>query len=180
MPLLTLSALDLSDHDELQAFELRNRRFFETWINARPASYYAPDGVARAIRAAQLDAEQDLAYQYLVRENGQLVGRVNLTQVHRPNYRSASLGYRVGESHNGRGIAKEAVRLALLQAFDRLALWRVEATSRPENLASVKVLSANGFAQFGHSRRCFQLGETWFDLLHFEAHADTAAARRPT
>ena len=174
---ISIAALAPADHDELLAFELANRRFFETWINARPASFYAPDGLAKTIRAAQLDAEQDRAYQYLIREHGTLVGRINLSQILRPNYRSASLGYRVGEHHNGRGIAKAAVRLALAEAFGRHSLWRVEATARPENQASVHVLKANGFEQFGHSRRCFQLGETWFDLLHFEVHADSAQAR---
>lgn len=170
---ISIEPLAAADHDELQAFELRNRAFFERWINARPASYYARDGVAQAIRAAQLDAEQDRAYQYLVREYGVLVGRINLTQVQRSSYRSASLGYRIGEQHNGRGIAKQAVHLALARAFGQHGLWRVEATSRPENPASVRVLTANGFQQFGHARRCFQLGETWFDLLHFEVHADS-------
>lgn len=173
---ISISPVAPSDHDELQAFEFHNRRFFESWVNARPLSYYAPDGVAKAIRAAQLDAEQDRAYQYLVRENGLLVARVNLTQVQRSSYRSASLGYRVGESSNGRGIAKQAVGLALERAFGEHGLWRVEATSRPENPASVRVLKSNGFVQFGHAKRCFQLGETWFDLLHFEVHADNGIA----
>lgn len=169
---IRISPVAPSDHDELLAFELHNRHFFETWVNARPPSYYAPDGVAKAIRAAQLDAEQDRAYQYLVRENGVLAGRINLTQVQRSSYRSASLGYRIGERFNGRGIAKQAVGLALERAFGEHALWRVEATSRPENPASVRVLKSNGFVQFGHAKRCFHLRETWFDLLHFEVHAD--------
>jgi [ribosomal protein S5]-alanine N-acetyltransferase len=175
MPALTLSAVCAADLDELTAFELGNRDFFESWINARPPEYYAPGGVAASIQLAQQDADQDRAYQYLVREAGVLVARVNLTQIKRQHYRSASLGYRVGAGHNGRGIAKEAVRLTLLQAFSVLSLWRVEATCRPENPASIKVLAANGFVQFGHARKCFHLGDAWFDLLHFEAHAASPA-----
>lgn len=171
--LISIAPVAPSDHDELLAFELRNRRFFETWVNPRPPSYYGPDGVSKAIRAAQLDAEQDRGYQYLVRENGLLVGRINLTQILRVGYQSASLGYRIGQDHNGRGIAQAAVKLALAEAFGRLGLWRVEATCRPENPASKRVLEASGFQQFGHAKRCFQLGGQWFDLLHFEAHADT-------
>ncbi|MBT9500843.1 MAG: GNAT family N-acetyltransferase [Burkholderiaceae bacterium] len=173
MPTLTLCALTTSDHDELTAFEFRNREFFESWINARPEAYYAPGGIAAAIAAAQQDASRDLAYQYLLREDGTLVARVNLTQVKRAHYHCASLGYRVGAEHNGRGLAKAAVRLARDQAFSALSLHRIEATCRPENPASIHVLAANGFVQFGHARRCFQLGGSWFDLLHFEAHAQT-------
>lgn len=171
--LISIAPVAPSDHDELLAFELRNRRFFETWVNPRPPSYYSPDGVSKALRAAQLDAEQDRGYQYLVRERNLLVGRINLTQILRLGYQSASLGYRIGENHNGRGIAQAAVKLALAEAFGRLGLWRIEATCRPENPASRRVLEASGFRQFGHARRCFQLGDQWFDLLHFEAHADT-------
>lgn len=169
---ISITPVAPADHEELLAFELRNRLFFERWVNPRPAGYYVADGLSKAIRAAQLDAEQDRAYQYLVREDGLLVGRINLTQVLRTGYQSASLGYRIGEGHNGRGIAKAAVKLALAEAFHRHGLWRIEATCRPENPASKRVLESSGFVQFGHSRRCFQLGATWFDLLHFEVHAD--------
>ncbi len=160
-----------ADADELLAFELQNRRYFESWINHRAPDYYSPEGIARAIAAAQRDAANDVAYQHLVRDDGKLVARVNLTSVQRLHSRSASLGYRVAESCTGRGIAKQAVGLVLQRAFVDLDLWRVEATARPENAASAKVLLSNGFVQFGHSRRCFQLADTWYDLLHFEAHA---------
>ncbi|MFZ6750216.1 GNAT family N-acetyltransferase [Undibacterium sp. Ren11W] len=172
MPALTIQPPTLADIEALYAFELSNRSYFETWINARPADYYSLSGVAQAIESAQHDAAKDLAYQFLVRENGVLLARVNLTQVKRPHLQQAALGYRVGQEHQGRGVAKGAVRLALQQAFSELGLWRVEATSRPENPASVKVLLANGFTQFGHAKRCFQLGTCWYDLLHFEAHAE--------
>ncbi len=160
-----------ADADELLAFELRNRRYFESWINHRAPDYYSPDGIARAIVSAQHDADNDVAYQHLVRVDGILVARVNLTAIQRPHAQSASLGYRVGESSTGRGIAKQAVGLVLQRAFTELDLWRIEATARPENAASAKVLLSNGFVQFGHSRRCFQLADTWYDLLLFEAHA---------
>ena len=160
-----------ADADELLAFELLNRRYFESWINHRPPDYYSLEGVARAIMVAQQEAEADVGYQHLVRVDGKLVARVNLTGIKRPHALSASLGYRVGESSTGRGIAKQAVGLVLQRAFSELDLWRVEATARPENAASAKVLVSNGFVQFGHSRRCFQLADRWYDLLHFEAHA---------
>lgn len=170
MQTITLHRPGPADRDELLAFELSNRQFFERWINARPAQYYSRDGVAAAIALAQQEAEQDCAYQYLVRENGKLVARVNLTQVKRAHYHSATLGYRVGAADNGRGIARQAVGLLLQLAFQELALARVEATCRPENPASIHVLRSNGFSQFGHARRAFELDGQWFDLLHFEVH----------
>lgn len=171
MHALSIAAPTMADLDELLEFEVVNRPFFERWINARPAVYYSRDGVAGSIEAAQRDAHADSTHQFLVRDGEVLVGRVNLTQVRRAHYHSATLGYRVGQAHNGRGIAKEAVRLVLQRAFGELSLARVEATARPENAGSVRVLEANRFTSYGRSRRSFFLDGAWHDLLHFEAHA---------
>ncbi len=168
---LRLDPPRLDDVDSLLAFEQANRAFFESWINARSPDYYSREGVTRAIEAALLDAAEDRGYQLLIRERNVLVGRINLSQLRRTHWQSASLGYRIGAEFNGRGLAKAAVRLVTQHAFGELALSRLEAHARPENLGSIGALKANGFEKFGHSKRSFQLHGQWFDMLYFEAHA---------
>ncbi|MGL5994973.1 MAG: GNAT family N-acetyltransferase [Pseudomonas proteolytica] len=168
---LTLTPPQWDDVNELLAFELANRDFFESWINARPEAYYSVEGVQRAIESALLEASEDRAYQYLIRENGVLVGRINFTQVRRRYYHSASLGYRMGAQFTGRGLARQAVALGLEKAFGEHALKRIEATVRPQNPGSLRVLQRTGFTQYGHSRKAFLLDGQWFDLLLFEVHA---------
>ena len=157
---------------ELLAFETSNRAFFERTINARPPSYYAESSLAEAIAAAQRDAHSDAAYQYLIRDRaGTLVGRVNLSRVRRAHFHSAELGYRIAERASGQGYASEAVRQVIAKAFAEHGLQRLEATARPENLGSVKVLTRNGFSQYGRSTKSFELGGQWYDLLHYELRA---------
>lgn len=157
--------------DALLAFELENRAFFEATINARSASYYTREGVGLAVAQAMADTYADTGYQYLVLdEAGQILGRVNLSVVKRAHYHSAVLGYRIGQAHCGKGVAGEAVRQLLALAFGKLRLQRIEADCRIDNLASKRVLERNGFVQFGHSRRSFELGGVWHDRLHFECH----------
>lgn len=161
-----------ADLGALLAFELENRAFFEATINARPAAYYSSAGVAQAIDGAIGDAEHDRGYQFLVKSGtGALLGRVNLTNVKRQHYHSAVLGYRIGRDACGRGLATEAVRQLLELAFGRFGLARIEAGARADNLGSIRVLQRNGFVQFGHSRRSFELQGRWYDCLHFERHA---------
>jgi ribosomal-protein-alanine N-acetyltransferase len=168
---LSLVRPALADVEALFAFERDNRAFFEATINARPAAYYSIDGVALAVTRAMQDAVDDLGYQYLVKDAGRIVGRVNLSGVRRAHFHSAALGYRVGEEACGKGVAGEAVRQVLGIAFGELGLARIEADCRVENAGSVRVLLRNGFSQFGHSRRSFELGGVWYDRLHFECHA---------
>ena len=158
------------DTAALLRFELDNRAYFESWVNAREPDYYSEQGVHAAIAASAAAWAAEQAFQYLVVEGERIVGRVNLTAVKRAHFDCAELGYRVGENEGGRGVASEAVRLCLGEAFDTHRLRRVEAVARPENRGSVRVLERNGFVQFGHSRRSFELGGRWFDRLLFERH----------
>ncbi|CAE6824252.1 GNAT family N-acetyltransferase [Paraburkholderia haematera] len=163
------------DAEALLEFELENRAYFESWINAREDSYYNLSSVRQAIATAQEDASADRAYQFLVKRNKVIVGRVNLSGVTRPYFNKASLGYRIGERFAGDGYATKAVELVLNKARDDVDLWRIEAMVRPENQASFRVLTRNGFTVYGTARRSMKLHGIWYDLLHFECHLQPSA-----
>ena len=172
MSTLRIRPVAAGDAVALLRFEREHRAWFERWINARVAGFYSEQGVAAAIAAAEGARANDQAFQYLVIEGQRLVGRVNLTNVRRAHFQCADLGYRIGEHDGGRGVGSRAVALCLAEAFGTHGLARVEAVARPENKGSVRVLERNGFTQFGHSRRSFELGGQWFDRLLFERHRD--------
>ncbi|QNA89848.1 GNAT family N-acetyltransferase [Massilia sp. Dwa41.01b] len=181
-PLLppSLVPLALADAAALGIFETRNRAFFEASINARPPAFYAPGGVEAAVAQALADARADRGYQYLLKEEGgEIVGRFNLSGVRRAHFQSATLGYRIAESACGKGYASVAVRQMLERAFGELGLMRIEADARIDNAASIRVLTRNGFVQYGHSRRSFEHGGAWHDRLHFERHRPAAESAPP-
>ncbi|WP_434136701.1 GNAT family N-acetyltransferase (plasmid) [Pseudomonas luteola] len=172
MDRLSITAVNRADAEDLLQFEVQNRAYFESQINARNPDYYSLQGVSEAIEAVIDDAFDDKGYQYLLREpSGHLVGRVNLRAVQRAHYYSAVLGYRIAQHKTGKGYATEAVRLVLDLAFGRLNLKRIEADARSDNAALLAVLRRNGFVQNGHSRKSFELNGEWFDRFHFERHA---------
>ena len=173
---MKLILLREQDATALWSFELEHRAYFENWINARAASFYTPEGFTQSLQTALLQQAADVAFHYLIWQNEALVGRINLTQVRRAHFHSAMLGYRIAPTHSGQGIASEAVRLVMEKAFHTHGLQRLEATARPENPASIRVLVKNGFRQFGHSQCSLQLHRQWFDLLYFEAHAPSSPA----
>lgn len=173
LQLLPPSSADLP---ALLAFELENRAYFECWVTARAPSYYGQDAIAAAIEQAQRERQQDRAYQYLAKLDGQIIGRVNLTGVTRPYFNKAALGYRIGERFGGRGYATRVVALLLEEAFGALELWRLEATARPQNLGSVAVMQRNGFQQYGKSEQAMFFQNAWSDLLYFERRNPQAMA----
>lgn len=174
---MELTLLRKQDASQLWAFETQHRAYFESWINARASDFYTPEGFDRALQTALQQQAAEQAFHYLIWQGGELAGRINLTQVRQAHFHSATLGYRIAPSHSGQGLASEAVRAVMQQAFHTHGLQRLEATARPENPASIRVLEKNGFQQFGHSRCSVMLHRQWFDLLYFEAHAQPLQQR---
>jgi len=169
---LQLGPAALSDAESLLAFELANRTWFEHWVVPRPPLYYSLEAVCASLALAQRERERDLSHQYLLKADGEIVGRINLTGVQRVAFNKAALGYRIGQAHAGQGVATRAVALMLDEAFGKLGFWRLEANSRPENAASIRVLERNGFRQYGHATRSMHHQGAWYDQLLFERHRD--------
>ncbi len=69
-----------------------------------------------------------------------------------PDYRSASMGYCLGEAAWGHGYATEAAHAVLRWAFDTLDLNRVQAETDTRNAASARVLEKLGFVREGTLR----------------------------
>ncbi len=85
-------------------------------------------------------------FHLLVTERGEVVGRVNLTEVVDG---SAELGYRIAQKAAGQGLATAAVRKVRELAATKYGLTRLCARVTLDNPASRKVLEHNGFVAGG-------------------------------
>lgn len=162
--------LALDDIDALLEFELRNRAFFERLIPARPANFYNLTNIRRQVEEAIQQRVLGIAHQFLIKSSQTIVGRANLTSIHRALYNKGTIGYRIGEQASGQGIATSAVNFLTEQGFERLGLWRIEAQVRADHLASVRVLEKNQFVVYGQSRQSLYWQGQWTDMLYFERH----------
>ena len=77
-----------------------------------------------------------------------LVGIIGLKNIHIDN-RKANLGYWIGESFWGNGIASESVELVINYAFSVLKLEEVYAYVYSQNKRSIRVLEKNGMTRVG-------------------------------
>jgi ribosomal-protein-alanine N-acetyltransferase len=83
--------------------------------------------------------------------DGSFLGWCGLSQWN-PVYRSASLGYCLGEAAWGQGYATEAAHALLRWAYDTWDLNRVQAEADTRNVASARVLEKLGFVREGTLR----------------------------
>jgi [ribosomal protein S5]-alanine N-acetyltransferase len=95
----------------------------------------------------------------------EFAGQVMIGNVVRDPLWSAYVGYWVGSHAVCRGVTTAAVALVVDHCFGPVGLHRIEATVRPENLASRRVLEKLGFREEGLFRRYLNVEGAWRDHL---------------
>ena len=112
------------------------------------------------------------------RRSGGLVGVININDVIRGAFQSASLGYYAFTPYAGQGLMYEGMLLVLKHAFGKLKLHRVEANIQPGNRSSIALVKKCGFVKEGFSRRMLKVCGRWRDHERWALLADDFRALR--
>ena len=108
---------------------------------------------ARDFLEQLLAADPDKVFAYAITQAEGVVGSLSVTRQENVHRYSGELGYLLGRSHWGRGIAAWAVKQAVEELFARTDLLRIYAQPLARNLAFCRVLEKAGFQLEGTLRR---------------------------
>jgi [ribosomal protein S5]-alanine N-acetyltransferase len=158
----------LFDGSAWSRIRLRDRDHLERWEPTAPGTWddrnatLAWPGQWSSLRAL---ARRGMTLPFVITVDGQLTGQVTIGNVIRGSLCSAWVGYWVASHVIGGGVAPAAVALAVDHCFMFAGLHRIEATVRPENKASLRVLEKLGFREEGLFRRYLDVAGGWRDHL---------------
>jgi ribosomal-protein-alanine N-acetyltransferase len=137
--------LQSADAEALLTFELDNREWFESHIDARGSAFYSVQGVTDHIAAYLADFTAGTSHPFVIEDDGgNIVGRENLKGIDMTE-RSAEVGYRIAQNACGQGLATLAVRHLIQEVQLHWNLKQLVATVYAENIGSAKVLKRCGF-----------------------------------
>lgn len=158
----------MADAAALAALLRANREFLAPWSPARDDSYFTAE-TQGAILRSELDvyAREAMVPLVILDEGGQVAGRISLNGITRGAFQSASVGYWVSQSRNGRGLASAAVAEVIGLAFRGLGLHRLQAETLLHNTPSQRVLIRNGFRPFGVAPSYIKIAGEWQDHVLF-------------
>jgi ribosomal-protein-alanine N-acetyltransferase len=147
----------LHDLEEYIDLNRASTGFYRGWASPmlKPEQF-----IAYVKRCSQNDFEGFLICRI---EDDVIVGSINLSQIFRGLFKSAYMGYQVGEPYAGRGYMTEAIDLVLRFAFVKLKLHRIEANIQPTNIASIALAKRAGFMLEGYSPRYLKIAGRWRD-----------------
>jgi ribosomal-protein-alanine N-acetyltransferase len=164
---LLLRAASAALAPAVNGFQMRNLAHFAPWDPPYSADYFEPEGVRVRLERAEQDFAAGSAYGFwfsLLEAPADLIGKVNVTQVSRGPFQSASLGYAIDTQAQGQGLMHEALQAVIALMFAApVRLHRLQAAVRPENHASLAVMKRLGFAHEGLSRRYLFIAGAWRD-----------------
>ena len=172
---VALRPIRLRDAGEWSRIRLRDQEYLEKWEPTAPGPWADRNGFWSwppqwlALRSL---ARRGQCLPFTITVDGELAGQITIGNVIRASLRSAWVGYWVSSSLAGGGVATAAVALVVDHVFQAAGLHRIEATVRPENAASVRVLTKTGFRQEGLFRRYLDVAGDWRDHYCFAITAE--------
>lgn len=159
----------MSDAKQLFQFELANRAFFEKTVPTRGDDYYHFENFQTKLKDLLHEQDQEISYFYLIRnEQNSIVGRINLTDID-TSQKLGYLGYRIGESSIGKGLASKALQL-LLNSIAQEGIQQIKAQTTTHNIASQKVLEKNGFQYIATDQEEFEMNGQKLRFVYYMWH----------
>lgn len=107
-------------------------------------------GLSKSLMSLQ-PLEEKATYRWFINCDGEIVGTVSLSEIN-AIMMTAEIGYMLGESFHGRGVATIAVQLWTEMIFEQTPLRKLCASVAEANIASLRVLEKCGYKQEGHLR----------------------------
>lgn len=160
-----------ADYTEWRDLRFRSREFLMPYEPRWPETELSARNFAARVRRNRRDATYGTEFSFLIflqeRRRSTLVGGMTLSNIRRRAAQNVTLGYWMGVEFAGKGIMKRSVALILPFVFDTLNLHRIEAACLPDNIASRRVLTGNGFREIGLAEHYLQINGRWCDHLLF-------------
>lgn len=169
----------LRDGAVWSALRIRDEQHLAPWEPSMPGTWQQRHATGEwpgrwlALRSA---ARRGAALPFAVTLDGRFVGHVMVGNVVREPLLSAYVGYWVDARVANGGVITAAVAMVVDHCFGAVGLHRLEATVRPENGPSQRVLTKLGFRLEGVFRRYLDVDGGWRD---HECYALTAEEPGP-
>lgn len=139
----------LEDRDAL-AENLNNRKILDNLRDGLPYPYTPGD--AEAYIRSMLAEDQDKTFAFAIEADGRVIGSIGVFRCDNIHFRTAELGYYIGEPYWGKGYTTSAVRQICRHVFETTDIIRIFAEPFAHNTASCRVLEKAGFQLEGTLR----------------------------
>lgn len=123
---------------------LNNPKILDNLRDGLPYPYTRKD--AEEYISSMLSADEETTFAFAITADGRVVGSIGIFRCDNIHFRTAEMGYYIGEPYWGRGMGTGAVRQVCDYVFSNTDIIRIFAEPFSHNTASCRVLEKAGFA----------------------------------
>lgn len=168
---VVLRPLVAQDFNSWSEVRRRNQEWLTKWEPARLPHHPDPE-MNRDVFAARCgarDRERHAGSQYAfgIFVDGAFAGEINLNNVVRGAFQSATIGYWIDQARAGRSYMSEAVVVLSQYAFESLNLHRLEVCIIPRNYNSRRVVEKLDLRNEGTAERFLEINGVWEDHVRY-------------
>ena len=176
---VSLRPVRVSDARMWRVIRVRNAPWLRPWEPTNPETplYRSSRGPYVAmVRAMRREARQGQAAPWVVTYGGEFVGQLTVGSITWGSARSGQVGYWIDEAFAGRGITPTALAMAVDYCFGVIGLHRLEASIRPENHASRRVVEKLGFREEAYHPKYLHIDGAWRDHVGYAITTEDVTA----
>ena len=122
---------------------LNNKKILDNLRDGLPYPYTVKD--AEEYITAMLSADQEKTFAFAITLDDKVIGSIGVFRCENIHFRTAEMGYYIGEPYWGKGIMTSAVKQTCQYIFEHTDIIRIFAEPFSENAASCRVLEKSGF-----------------------------------
>ncbi len=125
------------------AENLNNMKIMDNLRDGLPYPYTEND--AEEFIKAMLSSDKDKTFAFAITADEKVIGSIGVFRCDNIHYRTAEMGYYIGEKYWGHGYTTSAVRQTCEYVFEHTDIIRIFAEPFAYNAASCRVLEKAGF-----------------------------------
>ena len=172
---VSLRPVRVRDARTWRDMRVRNAPWLRPWEPTNPETplYRSSIGpYVSMVRTMRREARQGQALPWVVTVSDRFAGQLTVGSIVWGSSRSAQVGYWIDEAYAGHGVIPTALAMAIDHCFGVVGLHRIEASIRPENHASRRVVEKLGFREEGLRQRQLHINGAWRDHLCYALTAE--------
>ena len=168
---VVLRPLVAQDFNGWSEVRRRNGEWLTQWEPMRLTHHPDPE-TNREVFAARCGARErerlaGTQYAFGIFVDGAFAGEINLNNVVRGAFQSATIGYWIDKSRAGRSLMSEAVVVLAQYAFEEMRLHRLEICIIPRNVNSRRVMEKLDIRTEGIADRFLEINGVWEDHIRY-------------
>jgi len=179
---IVLRPLVAQDFNQWSEVRRRNGRWLTRWEPMRLPHHPDPE-TSRDVFAARCNARErerhaGSQFAFGIFVDGAFAGEINLNNVVRGAFQSATIGYWIDQARAGRSYVAEAVAVLAQWSFEELQLHRLEICIIPHNANSRRVMEKLAIRAEGLAERFLEIDGIWEDHVRYGITVEEWQERR--